>query len=226
MRIGVVVSARLGSSRLPGKALKQLVGMPSLRLLFRRLRASDHWSDCVLATTTCPEDEELVRLAEAEGALVFRGHPTDLIARHLDCAARFGFEWAVRVTGDCPFLNAEILDGFLAIAMERLDADLVTTKPRYPVGLDVEAFSVAAMARAAADPRLDEGHREHLTKFFYDRESEFSIVRADPPKALKPFAKETFTLDTPEDYAKFERWLTGVNDPNFSLEGLPIGAGA
>lgn len=198
--IGVVVAARTGSRRLPGKALLPLAGVPMIAYQLRRLRTSRRADAIVLATTTRPDDDRLAEVAAAEGVPVFRGAEEDLVGRYVAAAAAFGFRTVVRVTGDCPFTDGPTLDACLE-ASGRLGAfDLATTKPAYPRGIDYEIYPEAVMQRLDATSALSAEHREHLTLFLYEHEERFRIARLEPPPPLR--ADVALLVDYPEDYAR------------------------
>jgi spore coat polysaccharide biosynthesis protein SpsF len=206
----VIVAARTASSRLPGKALLPLQGVPIVLFLLRRLRPM-RYASLVLATTQRADDDDLAGLVESEGIPVFRGAEEDLVARYVSAAERFRFESVVRVTADCPFVDAALLDFCLTQASEIGQFDLATTKGSFPIGLDVEIYSAAQMAELHAQNKLTAHEREHLTLYLYDHHDEFIIRKIDPPEAW-PRTAQRFTIDTQADYeiaqslaAKFDR---------------------
>lgn len=215
---GVIVASRLQSSRLPGKALLPLQGMPMLLFLLRRLR-SVRRATVALATTELPSDDALASLAEHEGVLVFRGSENDVVGRYVGAAARFGFDTVVRVTADCPFVDADLVEFGLAEAARFESCDLATTKGRFPVGLDIEIYAAAAMASVHATRPLSAAHREHLTSYFYDHSDEFVIRAIDPPREW-PTTRQHFTVDTQADY-NIASGIAGLFDrPDFSVPAM------
>ena len=216
-KVGVFVSARLGSTRLPRKALLPLAEQPMLSFLLKRLEPHQSPATLALLTTTLPEDKELDVLARSLGVRSFCGHPTDLIHRHLHAAEEFGVDWIVRVTADCPFVDASILDDFLTRAAEKgSTATCITTKERYPVGLDFEFFNVAALQRASQANDLNDSHREHLTLYFYEHPEIFETVRISPPRHW-PAVPQHFTVDTPEDYPPSEALARRIDARKLTL---------
>ncbi len=199
MRFSVILAARLRSSRLPAKALLPLAGLPLITFLLRRLRGASLVDRVVLATTTRPEDRHLAALAEAEGASVFFGSEDDLIRRYLDACDRYGIDHPVRVTGDCPFVDAASLDHCLAQCAREEGFDLASTKGAFPVGIDYEVFRASSLAAAHASGEPDAADREHLTKFFYDHDRRFRVARLSPPPEW-PRCSRAFTVDTLDDY--------------------------
>ena len=164
--IGVIVSARTSSTRLPGKALLPLDGVPLIVFLLRRLKSPSRTHHLVLATTELATDDELAAIVEAEGISVYRGDADNLIARHVSIAEKFNFDTLVRITGDCPFVDADVLGSCLDMCSALDPFDLATTKGHFPVGIDLEIFSSAALKIISSSTDLNNHHREHLTLYF------------------------------------------------------------
>jgi spore coat polysaccharide biosynthesis protein SpsF len=218
MRFGVIVAARTGSSRLPGKALLPLKGVPMVLFLIRRLFTSRLAEQIVFATTTLVDDDFLSWLVSRDGVPVFRGANEDVVERYVDAAEKFGIEFVVRVTGDCPFVDGETLDYCLNYCEKLGRFDLATTKKRFPVGIDYEIYRADVMKALHNDGGLSVNDREHLTKYFYDH-SEKYIVRGIEPDPAWRWEGTPFTVDTVEDYKyckglseSFETIYFGIRD--------------
>lgn len=199
MNFSVILASRLRSTRLPAKALLPLADLPLLTFLLRRLKGAALVDQIILATTDRMEDRHLTALAEAEGVSVFQGSENDLIRRTLDACQRFDVEYAVRVTGDCPFVDAASLDHCLSQCAKAGSFDLASTKGAFPVGIDYEVLRAASLAEVDASGAPDAADREHLTKYFYDHRERFRLVQLTPPDAW-PRATRAFTVDTLDDY--------------------------
>ncbi len=153
MKTLVVVQARTGSSRLPGKVLLPVVGAPVLLRQLERVLAARTRFDLVVATTSLPEDDGLADLARRFGVRVFRGHATDFLDRHYRAALAASADTVVKIPSDCPLVVPAAIDSVLA-AFRAADGDLDYVgnlhPPSWPDGNDVEAC-VAALALAASD---------------------------------------------------------------------------
>jgi spore coat polysaccharide biosynthesis protein SpsF (cytidylyltransferase family) len=207
----VIVAARTGSRRLPGKALLPLAGTPSILFLLRRLRHTRRSDGIILAATTRADDDALATAVAAENIPVFRGAGDDVVGRYLSAAAAHGFDRVVRVTGDCPFIDGATLDACLEQANAVDDFDLATTKAAFPVGIDYEIFHSARLAALDAASVLDDEDREHLTLHFY-RNPGFALVRLQPPPDWPPLTRP-LTLDTREDLDFLDRIANVLEDP-------------
>jgi spore coat polysaccharide biosynthesis protein SpsF len=172
----IIVFSRLGSARLPRKALADLCGRPMLGRVLDRLRRVQLCRRIVVATTERPQDDEIASFAGSEGVEVFRGHDTDVARRALDCCDGLQVEALMRISGDSPFMPPELIDRALMIAKDNNDADLVTNVfPRsYPAGASVEVVKAAALRRAHAD--MSGAEREHVTTAFYRKPDAWRIV--------------------------------------------------
>jgi spore coat polysaccharide biosynthesis protein SpsF len=196
--VGIIVAARTASTRLPGKALLPLNGMPMILFLLERLKRLKS-GKVVFATTELESDDQVAALVDVAGIPVFRGSANDLVARYTAAAERFRFDTIGRITGDCPFVDAAMVDHCLdqAAGLDRFD--LATTKGVFPVGLDIELYSAAVMARLNTRSDLTESHREHLTLYMYDHKNDFAVRQLTPPSAWRA-SSHSFTVDTRADY--------------------------
>jgi spore coat polysaccharide biosynthesis protein SpsF len=217
-KIGIIVAARTNSSRLPGKALLPLCGMPMILFLLERLKGLRQ-AQTVFATTQLASDDRLADTVAAAGVPVFRGSANDLVARYSAAAAKFGFDTVGRVTGDCPFVNAEMVDNCLDQAATFDGFDLATTKGAFPVGLDIEMYPAFVMARLNAQTDLTENHREHLTLYMYENKNAFNVRSLRPPIAW-PTSGRSFTVDTSSDYEQAAELVENFGDPSFSIQKL------
>ncbi|MFM8526381.1 MAG: cytidylyltransferase domain-containing protein, partial [Cyanobacteriota bacterium] len=192
-----ILQARTGSSRLPGKVLADLGGRPLLAFLIERLqrcRAIDH---ILLATTDQPADDGLVALAQSLGVTVVRGSEHDVLARFALAAASTTAATLVRVTGDCPLVDPELLTMVIE-AFHRQGVDYLSNcvPPSYPDGLDLEVFSRQALVRAHA-ACTSAAQREHVTPWM--RES--GQLRTGCVMHRSDLSALRWTVDEPEDLA-------------------------
>lgn len=214
-RVGIVVAARSGSRRLPGKALLSLRGVPMLAFLLGRLKPAQR-AALYLATTDLPADDVLEGIAVQAGVPVFRGADADVVARYVAAAERFSLDTVVRVTADCPFVDAEIVD-FCLEQVERTEAfDLATTKTRFPTGLDCEIYKADSMAELHRDGRLDASEREHLTLHYYNHSERYRIQYIDPMASWRSAGRHLM-VDTAADYAFATRLAASLPADDLSI---------
>jgi spore coat polysaccharide biosynthesis protein SpsF len=213
-RVGVVVSARTLSSRLPRKALLPMQGMPMVLFLLRRLRTASKGM-VMFATTDLQSDDELASVVAREGVPVFRGSCDDLIARYTGAASTYEFDTIARVTGDCPFVDGALVDWCISSAAAMAKFDLATTKGIFPMGLDVEIFRALHVADIAKEPDVTDEHREHLTLYYYHHRERYVVETIPLPGDLAPTTRH-FTVDTPADYTFAASLAERFSAPDFS----------
>ena len=175
MTCGLIVFSRMGSKRLPGKALRDIQGRPMLGRVLDQAAGVQNVSRIVVATSDDPGDNPIVAFACSENHAYFRGSEADVADRALACAIQYGFSKFVRISGDSPFFDPTLVDTAVAISNET-GVDLVTnTFPRsFPPGMSVEVITTDAM-RKVLERTSASADREHVTKFMYDEPAHFSI---------------------------------------------------
>lgn len=198
-RIVAIVQARVGSTRLPGKVLRPLLGRPMLARVIERLRMSEVLHRVVVATTHLPHDDEVARVAQEEGAGVFRGDETDVLGRYVGAARAFDADVIVRVTADCPLIDAGVIDQVVSRHLTRSDQlDYVsnTIERTYPRGLDVEVLPrrvLEHLDRVSDSPP----EREHVTLHLLHHQDRFRIDQVRHPI---DHSTHYWTVDTEEDF--------------------------
>ena len=201
MKIGAVIQARTGSSRLPGKVLLELPygsGITVLEQVINRVKGAKTLDEVVVATTEKREDDRIEEIARKAGVGVFRGSEKDVLARYYGAAKAYGLDVVVRITSDCPCIDPEIIDRTVELHL-RENADYTATRG-FPRGLDVEVISFKALEEAYKNA-TQPFEREHVCPYIYTTAPEKFKIRyyEAPPDLRRPDIR--ITLDTEEDYA-------------------------
>ena len=189
----IVLQARMGSTRLPGKALADLAGLTVLARCVERLQATSGLP-VVLATTTAAADDSLCEAGDRLGVTVVRGAPDDVLGRFVQVASTLGLTDLVRATCDNPGVDMDSPRRTLEL-LRRNGADYVA-ELGLPYGAGVEALSVRALLRAA-DLTSDPYDREHVTPFLR-RDGRFFALQAIAPGHLR-CSELRLSVDTAED---------------------------
>lgn len=203
---GIVLQARMGSTRLPGKAMARVAGEPIVACCLRRLAARSGLP-VVLATTVRPEDNVLCETARNLGLPFVRGHEDDVLARFVLVASRFRFAYIVRATADNPIVDLDAPRRTLDMLC-RSGAGYATESD-LPVGAAVEAFTVRAL-RKAHESTLDPYDREHVTPFLR-RDGRVDAVVSRAPAALRR-ADLRLTVDDYDDLSNVRELFDAVGD--------------
>lgn len=217
-RVGVIVSARTDSTRLPGKALLKLGGVPMILFLLERIAEANGIAVVSLATTDRGVDDDLAATVEAAGFSVHRGMRDDLVRRYVEAASLNALDHVVRITGDCPFVNAESLEHCIKQAQTASEFDLATTKGHFPKGIDYEVYPTALMAALDRADLLNSEEREHLTLHLYRKDKSYRIVDLVPQKKWK--SDRSYTVDTQEDLIRANLIVDTLGTNGFSIEEL------
>lgn len=192
----VVVQARVSSTRLPGKVMMPVLGRPLLWYLLERLRDLKKVG-VVVATTHHSSDDAIEALATALGVAVHRGPMDDVLTRYHDAARAFDADPVIRVTGDCPLIDPEIVVAVLDLYIETsADYAANTLQRTFPRGLDVEVVAASALETAWREAK-DPYEREHVTPFLYNRPSRFRLRNL---ANTSDRSHHRWTVDTGEDF--------------------------
>ena len=179
MRVFCLTQARLGSTRLPKKILRELGGRPLLDYHVERI-ARCKTVDChILATTVSPGDDPLARYAEERGMTYYRGSELDVLERYYEAARSVGAsddDVLLRVTSDCPLIAPELIDEVVETFLRTPDSDYCHLSLAYfPRGFDVEAFRMSTLVEAY-ETAVKPHEREHVTPYIYDRPERFVLT--------------------------------------------------
>ncbi|MCC6747840.1 MAG: glycosyltransferase family protein [Deltaproteobacteria bacterium] len=202
-RIAVLVQARTGSSRLPGKVLLPLAGEPLLARMLERVRAARTPFVLQVITTTDASDDPVRTLCAALGVPCYSGHPTDLLDRHVQAARALEADVVVKVPSDCPLIDPEVIDRVLAAYLARPgELDFVSNlhPATYPDGNDVEVMPLPVLEEAWREARRPL-EREHTTPFLWEQPARYRLANVAWESGLDYSMTHRFTIDYPEDYA-------------------------
>ncbi len=212
-RTVAIIQARTGSSRLPGKVLLPLRGVPILTHVVERTRRAGLVDEVVVATTRLAADDAIAALARESGWALWRGSETDLLERYVEAAQANAADVVVRITSDCPLIDPELVDEVVrALSTTGADYASNTLEPRtYPRGLDVEAMTTAALQRASAED-TDPTWREHATPYIYRHPELFRLTRVASPE---DHSDHRWCVDTSEDLDLVRRIYDVVQSERF-----------
>lgn len=213
MKTVAIIQARMTSTRLPGKVLREVLGRPLLGYQFERIGRCRRVDETVLATTTNASDDPVAQFAESVGVRVWRGSEEDVLARFAGAAEMAGADVVVRLTADCPLIDPGLVDDAVAILTESdppLDYVSNSGTGTLPAGLDTEVMRAAALWTAHEEAR-ERPEREHVTPFLYNHPDRFAcrLLRTDPP-----IEGHRWTVDHAEDFELVRRILEALYPQN------------
>jgi spore coat polysaccharide biosynthesis protein SpsF len=200
MSVAAIIQARMGSTRLPGKALCELAGEPMLAHVVRRAMTINHVDRVLVATTTAPVDDPIEVLCRSRGWFCFRGSEDDVLDRYYQAARSVDAAHVVRITSDCPLVcvdeTGRLIAHHLASGADYTH-NVTVWGSGMPLGTGSEVFtfeSLAASWREGTAPH----HREHVDEYVYEHPERFHIRMVTAP-VRKRRPELRLTVDTPED---------------------------
>lgn len=200
MNIIVIIQARMGSTRLPGKVLMSLAKSNVLNYVVSRCKKIKGISKVVVATSTLSEDDVIEKWCQQNKTDCFRGSEENVLERYYECATFYQPDYVIRATSDCPFVDYTLAEATIE-AMYNQPGDIVINKQQELLtrGLTIELISYPALKKIyeqATEPR----HFEHVTYYAYEYPEQFKYTFMQlPALLLNPNLR--VTVDTAEDYS-------------------------
>ena len=218
MSTHIIVQARMNSSRLPGKVLKEVLGKTLLEYQLERLERVVNADKIIVATTTCAIDNPIVDLCDRLLVSTYRGSESDVLSRYAEASSAFLSQTVIRITADCPLIDPMLIDRTIDF-YGRHSFDYVSTDHAvYPRGMDVEIFS-SDMLQIANNSSSKPADCEHVTPYFYQNPDRFSIgIYSEDIQA----SHYRLTVDTLEDFQLIQILLEDLypKTHNFNLEDI------
>jgi spore coat polysaccharide biosynthesis protein SpsF len=196
LKVVGIIQARVGSTRLPGKVLRDIEGDTMLARVVHRLRRARLIDEVLVATSERAADDAVVQESRRCSVAAFRGDESDVLERYFRAAQFSRAEVIVRITSDCPLIDPEITDKTIrAFLDQRPDYASNVVHRTYPRGLDTEVMTMEALERAAQQARQPH-EREHVTPYLYEHPAEFKILSVTGDR---DYSQYRWTVDTAED---------------------------
>lgn len=217
--IGVIVQARMGSTRLPKKSLMLLGKRPLLGHLLDSLLQTVPRNQLWIATSTNAEDDAIELFCGEEQVQCFRGHPTNVAQRFQQLLERYPCEYFARVNGDSPVFDFRVLEQGADKLKQNTPVDLVTTVVgrTFPSGANLEILRTTTYLDAYPQFSTND-HFEHVTKFFYEHLEDYALAPLMFISDQRPLPK--MSVDDTEDFSKMQRFFEGISKPHFEYSLL------
>lgn len=216
--IGIIIQARMSSSRLPGKVMLKLKGHEVLWHVVERCRQSKA-NRVIVATSIDPNDDAIVSFCKKNHIDVFRGSLNNVLERYYQCAKKYKLDSIVRITSDCPLIDPLIINKAIA-EFKKGDWDYVSdeeaNQSEFPLGLCVEIFSFESFKKVRAEAKAVH-EQEHVTPRYYENKNEFQVAPRlkAPPEYRVPYR---LTLDYPEDFEMMGKIYDALYRPNTIID--------
>jgi glutamate-1-semialdehyde aminotransferase/spore coat polysaccharide biosynthesis protein SpsF (cytidylyltransferase family) len=214
MKIIAITQARYGSTRLPGKVMKVVNGKTLLQLHLERASRSRKIDEFIVATTIEIEADGIVELAAGLGYKAFRGSIEDVLDRYYQAAKKESPDYVVRITSDCPLIDAQLIDEVIERCVEGdYDYCANTLAPTYPDGMDVEVMKFSALETAWKGAELI-SEREHVTPYIRKHSSfcEGLLFKSCSITGAIDYSKFRLTVDEDSDFVLITKLIEEVGD--------------
>ena len=221
MNFGIIVQARMRSSRFPGKVLKKIQNKTLLELQINRLKHSQKADMIIVATSVEHADNEVSAECERLGIPCFRGSENNVLERFYQAANCYGIDVIIRTNADCPFIDAIQIDKLINIWNAKYpNIDYVSNilEESFPLGMHIEIFSKEAI-KIALDQSIAEDEHEHVTAYIYRNTTIFRILNVLNDEDLSAYR---WTIDYPEDFLLVKEVYKnfGVANSKFTMTDL------
>lgn len=218
MRIGIIIQARLGSSRLPGKILKQFYGDKTLlEIVINNLQKAGD-AKIIVATSINPNNDKLELFLKERNIIVFRGSEDDVLDRYIGAAEANGIDGVIRICSDNPFLDWHSV-GTLIDRAKTSDVDYIgyrinnTPSIKTHFGFWGEFVTLNALKRVASTSNEKSAH-EHVTIHIYSHPDEYKCEWIECPEFLQGRNDIRLTVDNPEDFENAQRVFAELFETN------------
>ena len=220
MKIVAVTQARMGSSRLPGKILREINNISLLEIHLERIKNSRFVDDIIVATTTKERDSEIIRLCEKLNVATYRGSEEDVLDRFYQALVHLKPDYVVRLTSDCPLIDSILIDKVVRFTKSNnLDYGSNTLRRVFPDGQDVEVFKFNALRTAWESAEL-KSEREHVTPYIWKNSSSMGgeLFLSDNYSEDYNFGEIRMTVDEEEDFEVIKRLVEALGIDKTWLE--------
>jgi spore coat polysaccharide biosynthesis protein SpsF len=214
-----IIQARMSSTRFPGKVLKKLQEKPLLQWMIERIKQSTLIDTIIIATSTSSDDNPIAEWCDINNQICYRGDLDNVLSRFYHAAKKFNAQTIVRLTADCPLIDAKIIDKHISFYYEN-KYDYVSNGPimTYPDGMGVEVFSYRALEKTYQEATIA-SEKEHVTAYIYKHPEMFTLFNL---KYKQDYSWIRITVDYPDDFTLIKKIIDSIPFPieSLSLENI------
>ena len=206
-KLDIIIQARIGSSRLKGKVLKNYRKLNLLTILMERLKKCKNVNDIIICTTNLKEDNKIAKFCKKKKIKFFRGKKNDVLSRYYHTAKKFRTDIIIRITSDCPLVDYRIINTMIEFYLKKKIDYYANTYPlptNYPDGMDVEIFNFKTLKNSFIKAKLP-SEREHVTPYMYNS-GRFITTR-----------KYRFCVDYQEDFLLLKNIIDSFKNKIYSV---------
>jgi len=195
-----ILQVRYSSSRLPMKVLKPILNKPMILHQIERLKHSKMIDKIVVATSSHNSDDIIEKICFENNVEIFRGNLDNVLDRFYQCAKLYNPQHVVRLTGDCPLIDWQVVDEMIQYFLDN-NFDYVKTSLKFPDGLDAEVLKIKTLTDVSRNATLP-SEKEHVTQYIINNSEQFSNGVYELNQDLSHLR---WTVDEPEDFILVEK---------------------
>ena len=219
-KFDVLIQARMGSTRLPGKVLKNYKSKNLLKVLVNRLNKNQNIRKIIICTTKLKQDERIVRFCNRNNINFFKGENQDVLSRYYFAAKKFQSKIIIRITSDCPFIDYRILDKMIQKFKNNNFDYYANTYPlptKFPDGMDIEIFKYSTLKKTFENAKLP-SEREHVTPYMFNSKK----FKCKKMGMQKNYSKYRFCIDFKKDYLLFKKIIDEFKNNVYNISMLDL----
>lgn len=218
-KTGVIIQARVGSTRLPGKVLLKILDKTILEFVIERVQKATLVDSITVATTDKKDDQAIMDLSKSLGVNAFAGSEEDVLDRFYEAAKLYNIEYIVRITADCPMIDPILIDKVIDHCSKTgADYSSNTLKRTFPDGQDIEVFNFNALEDAWKEAKLL-SEREHVTPYIIKHNDKFKLANLQNKVDL---SEKRWSLDEKADFDFLKVVLESIypSNPDFNMNDV------
>lgn len=194
-----IIQAHMGSTRLPGKIMKKLMGKEVLIHVYERCIRAKSLDKVIIATSKNKENDAIEFLCNKYGIECFRGQEEDVLDRYYQCASNYNPNIIIRVTSDCPLLEPKLIDFWIS-NMKKDNIEFIEEEDKIYTGFGLDIFTMEAL-RKLKKMSTKKNQKEHVVGYYLENKEEFKSKKYPLKDELSYLYRDyRLTLDTIEDY--------------------------
>jgi glutamate-1-semialdehyde 2,1-aminomutase len=206
-KTAVIIQARMGSKRLPGKIMKKIMGKPMIEYLIQRISESKLVDDLIIATSDQKENLQFIDFLKTKNLNFYVGDEEDVLSRYYYAAKKYNVNNIVRITADCPLIDPEVVDNTINVFLKSSADYSSNIFPRsFPKGLDTEVFSFETLEKTFNEA-ISKYDREHVTPYI----RECGKFKISNYSFSNDYSKTRLTVDYEEDFILVEKIFNFFN---------------
>lgn len=220
LKIGIIIQARMLSTRLPGKVLKRIIANDTmLDCVINRVKYS-RVNNIIVATSTKTEDDVIAKYCQDHQITCYRGSEENVLERYYLAAKKYNLDIIIRITSDCPLIDPFLINDMTQKFIEDHNHDYMSNiiERTYPRGLDVEIFTFQALEKTYQEANLPQ-HFEHVTAYIYTHPNHFKLAKYIQPNNINS-SQYRLTVDTPDDLDLIRKIYLSIKGKNNFVDYL------